>query len=428
MTTLSPPATDSPDRWPWLGPPLSGQAPTICTLLDPSKKQLTRITTAPHCTPQLRAELEALEFDIQEQDAVGVHVGATLYDCMNLCLQLRTALHVLWLLKRFRCPSPEALYRHAASFPWEQLIPNDSYVSVSSNVDHPKITNTMYPNLVLKDAIVDRIAKKTGRRPDSGPDRSKIVINLFWKGDRAWIYLNCNGRRLADRGYRRMPFKAPMQETLAAAVLMAAGYDGCVPLVNPMCGAGTLAIEAALIATNRAPGLLRANYSFMHTLLHDDNVWQPMRARARKQSQPKDIPPIVASDINPGAIEAARQNATTAGVEHLIDFHICDFADTPVPQTPGIVILNPEYGERLGEITALEGAYSRIGDFFKQKCAGWTGYVFTGNRALGKRIGLRASRKLPFMNARIECQLLQYELYEGSRDVDSPRGAAEDSV
>lgn len=385
-------------------------------MIDPAKRQLTRITTVPYCTPQLRAEIETLGYDIQDEDAVGVHIGGSLHDCMALCLKLRTALHVMWLLKRFRCPSPDALYRHAHSFPWEELIPNDSYLSVSSSVDNAKITNSMYPNLVLKDAIVDRISRKTGARPDSGSDRSRIVINLFWKHDRAWIYLNCNGRRLADRGYRRMPYKAPMQETLAAAVLMATGYDGSAPLVNPMCGAGTLAIEAALIATNRAPGLLRANYSFMHTLLHDEDIWQPMRAKARKQSRSRDIPPIVASDIEAEAINAARLNAQTAGVEQLIDFHTCDFADTPMPASPGIVIMNPEYGQRLGEISELEATYARIGDFFKQKCPGWTGCVFTGNRELGKRIGLRANRKQPFMNARIECQLLEFELYAGSRE------------
>ena len=322
----------------------------------------------------------------------------------------------MWLLKRFRCPSPKALYTHAASFPWEELIPNDSYFSVTSNVDNPKITNSMYPNLVLKDAIVDRILKQTGARPDSGSDRSRIVINLYWKGDRAWIYLNTTGRRLADRGYRKMPHTAPMQETLAAAVLMAAGYDGTLPLVNPMCGSGTLAIEAALIATKRAPGLLRANYSFTHTAVHDEDVWRTIRAEARKQSRSQLPPPIIASDSDRRALDAARKNARTAGVEQLIEFVLCDFADTPLPDQPGIIAMNPEYGERLGEMTAHEPIYTRIGDFFKQRCPGWKGCVFTGNRDLSKHIGLRTSRRVPFMNASIECRLLEYELYEGSKE------------
>ncbi|MEE8155123.1 MAG: hypothetical protein V3T53_09255 [Phycisphaerales bacterium] len=382
--------------------------------LDVNKKRLTRISCSPYITPYLRGEVAALGFEIQDEDQAGVHIGATLPDCMRLNLHLRTALHVMWLLKRFRCPSPKALYRHTASFAWEEVIPNNSYFTVTSTVDHPKITNSMYPNLVLKDAIVDRISKRTGARPDSGSDRSKIVIHLYWAEDRAWIYLNTNGRRLADRGYRKMPHTAPMQETLAAAVLMAARYDGGLPLVNPMCGSGTLAIEAALIATGRVPGLLRTSYSLIHTKLHDDAAWGRIRNEARKQRRSQPPPQIIASDSDPRALDAARKNARTAGVEQLIDFVRCDFAQTPLPDQPGIVVLNPEYGERLGDQDTLEPVYARIGAFFKQSCPGWKGYVFTGNRDLSKRIGLRANRRIPFMNAKIECRLLEYELYEGS--------------
>lgn len=367
-------------------------------------------------TPYLRDEVTSLGFDIQEEDPVAVYVGATLPDCMMLDLRLRTANQVMWLLKRFRCPSPKALYTHAASFPWEALIPNDGYFSVTSKVNHPKIINSMYPSLVLKDAIVDRISKQTGARPDTGPDRSRAVIHLAWKGERAWVYLNTSGRRLSDRGYRKIPMAAPMQETLAAAVLIAAGYDGTGALVNPMCGSGTIAIEAALIATHRAPGLLRSNYGFMHTLLYDQEQWQAARraARGSARSSAAPPPPIIASDSDPRAIDAARQNARTAGVDHLIEFVQCDVSETPLPPDPGIVIMNPEYGERMGEVAELAPEYARIGDFLKQRCPGWSGWVFTGSRELSKHIGLRASRRVPFRNAMIECRLLGYSLYEGS--------------
>lgn len=393
--------------------------------MDPSKKQTTRITCSQHVTPYLRDEVAALGFEIQDEDHVGVHVGANLNDCMNLILNLRTALHVMWLLKRFRCSSPKDLYKHIASFPWEDLIANDSYFTVTSNVDNPKITNSMYPNLVVKDAIVDRITKQTGARPNSGSDRSTVVIHLYWKNDRAWVYLNTNGLRLANRGYRKIPHSAPMQETLAAAVLLAAGYDGTQAFINPMCGSGTLAIEAALIAAGRAPGLLRKNYSFMHTLLYNKDEWQTIRAQARKQSKAKNMPRIVASDNDDLAIEAAIKNARTAGVEQLIEFVRCDFVDTPMGGSggdsegeggSGIVILNPEYGERMGEESELEPIYKRIGDYFKQHCAGWSGFVFTGSRSLSKCIGLSARSRTPFMNGKIECRLLGYELYSGTHE------------
>jgi len=388
--------------------------------VDPSKRQLTRITCAPHVTPFLRREVEALGFEIQEEDHVAVHVGATLIECADLCLRVRTAHHVRWLLHRVRCPSPKALYTHVSSFPWEMLIDVDAYLTVTSNVENPKITNSMYPNLVMKDAIVDRINKQMGARPDSGPERTGVVIHLAWKDDRAWVYLNVNGIRLADRGYRRMPHKAPMQETLAAAVLMATGYDGSQPLINPMCGSGTIAIEAALMATGRAPGLLRTNYGALHTSFDLADAWESARREAKKLSAKSTSPPppIIASDIDPRAIEAAKKNAQTAGVEHLIQFETCDCAETTVPAQEnerGHVILNPEYGERLGDESELEATYGRIGDFLKQKCAGWTGHVFTGNPNLAKRIGLRVSKRQHFMNARIDCRLLTYDLYQGTR-------------
>jgi putative N6-adenine-specific DNA methylase len=182
-----------------------------------------------------------------------------------------------------------------------------------------------------------------------------------------------------------------------------------------MCGSGTLAIEAALIATGRPPGLLRSNFGFMHHMGFDADAWQALRREAKKVRSNDAPAPIVASDIDEKAVLAARKNAETAGVHRLIDFEVCDFADTPMPDDPGIVLLNPEYGERMGEVAALESTYKRMGDFLKQRCAGWTGFIFTGNLALAKKVGLRASRRLEFHNAKIECRLLRYELYAGTR-------------
>ncbi|MFK7759668.1 MAG: class I SAM-dependent RNA methyltransferase [Phycisphaerales bacterium] len=388
--------------------------------LDPTKKRLTRITCAEHITPYLKAEVEALGYEIQEEDHVAVHIGANLEDCLRLNLHLRTAHHTFWLLSRFRCPSLDALAKQASAFPWEDLIENDSYFTITSNIEHRTVDNSMYPNLLLKDMIVDRIKAKTGARPDTGPDRSAVVIHLVWKNDRAWIYLNTNGIRLSERGYRKMPHEAPMRETLASAVLMAAGYDGTTPFINPMCGSGTLAIEAALIAAGRAPGLLRSDASCLHTSLDIDDAYIQMRKEARKSNPVCPEPmPIIATDHDPDAIYAARKNALTAGVEHLIDFEVCDFANTPVPKLQehetGHVILNPEYGLRLGDTDELRQTYASIGDFFKTECQGYSGHVFTGSRSLSHEIRLKTSARHIFFNAQIECRLLSYEMYQGSK-------------
>jgi len=183
-----------------------------------------------------------------------------------------------------------------------------------------------------------------------------------------------------------------------------------------MCGSGTLAIEAALIAQNRAPGLLRSNYAFMHTKSFDKHKWQELRAETRKRTKKTLKYPIIASDIDANAVNAAKKNAQTAGVDHLIKFQVCDFMETEIPQQGGIVIMNPEYGKRLGEQKALESTYKRIGDFLKQKCCGYYGYILTGNMELAKKIGLKTSRRYIFFNADIECRMLKYELYDGKRD------------
>lgn len=409
--------------------------------LSLDEKREIRVTCALLIPPYLRAEIEALGYQLIDEGRAYVELFGTLRDAMRLNLHLRTAQHVLYLLNRFDCDGPDQLYRAVNALPWETIVAADGYLTVSSSVNHPTINSWAFASLKVKDAIVDRIADKMGRRPDSGPDRRGVVVHLDWHGDQAAVYLNTSGNKLSDRGYRRIPHKAPMAETLAAAVLMAAGYDGRGVMVNPMCGSGTLAIEAALMATGRAPGLLRSDYGLLHVLGMDMEAWQTARREAAKardagkgrgtgktQNKASDSI-IIASDLDPAALAAAKQNAKTAGVDHLIEFAQCDFAETRVPELSretasqvepapkhGIVLMNPEYGERMGDEQALEATYARIGDFFKQKCAGYTGFIFTGNRNLAKHVGLRASRRIEFWNARIDCRLMRYELYRGTRE------------
>lgn len=377
--------------------------------------QSIRITCAPGLVDYLRAEVEALGYTVKSSRLTSLEITANMHDAMRLNLFLRTAFNVLVLIDTFACPDPDALYKHVRGLEWEEMISPDEYLSVVSSVNTPTITDWRFASLKVKDAIVDRVASAVGTRPDSGPLRENFVVHLYWSGNDAAIYLNTSGRKLADRNYRKMPHKAPMQETLAAGVILATGYDGSVPLVNPMCGSGTLAIEAALIASGRPPGLLRANFGFMHRKGFDADAWQSMRISAKKIRNPSPIAPILASDIDEAAIRAAQKNAETAGVHHMIQFQVCDFSETPIPPEKGIVIINPEYGERMGVMAELEKTYKRMGDFFKQRCPGWTGYIFTGNLDLAKKVGLKASRRMEFFNAKIDCRLLKYELYEGTR-------------
>lgn len=389
--------------------------------MDPKQKGTILITCSAGLVDYLRLEVEALGYKAGDYHKTGIEVKGDQYDAMRLNLHLRTAYNVLYELKQFDCYSPEELYRNVKDLPWEDMISPDGYLSVVGRINTGHVKNSMFANLKVKDAIVDSIAEATGARPDSGKDKDKAVVQFYWKDNLCRLYLNTSGQKLSDRGYRKMPHKAPLRESLAAAIIMATGYDGGVPLVCPMCGSGTLAIEAALIAGRRAPGLLRSNYGFMHLKYYDQQKWRQMRNDALKISKTRGgkatFKParIIATDIDAGAVEAARKNAMTAGVEHLIDFDVCDFAETAIPPEPGIIVLNPEYGLRLGEIEKLGDTYKRIGDFFKQKCAGYTGYIFTGNPDLSKKVGLRTSRRLEFYNGNIECRLLKYELYAGKK-------------
>ncbi len=375
------------------------------------------ITCNRRLSPYLQDEVRRLGFEIKRGFATGVELWATLNDSIRLNLNLHCASQILYSVKAFAANDPQTLYDALSAIPWEELIAFDGYVSVTSNVNNPTISTPLFANLKVKDAIADRIKGKKGLRPDSGPDLHKAVVHLYWQDNQAEVFIDTSGETLAKHGYRKHPGKAPMLEALAAGVVYATGWDGRSAFVNPMCGSGTLAIEAALIATNRKPGLFRMNYGFMHILGYDEQVFFAERRRLKEQVDKKAPARIIASDLSKAAVDIAVMNAKTAGVDQLIEFQVCDFAETPLPDGEGVVVLNPEYGERMGEHTKLEATYGRIGDFFKQACQGKRGYVFTGNPDLAKKIGLRASRKIEFYNGKLDCRLLEYEIYDGSRRI-----------
>jgi len=373
------------------------------------------ITCAKGIAPFLKGEVLSLGLPVLSEGVASVLTEGRMEDAMKLNLSIRTGQRVLFLLEEFNAKNPDELYEKVSRIPWEEYIPEGEYICVTSSVETPTIKDSRFANVKCKDAIVDRMKKKRGWRPDSGPNRDRIVIHAYWKGKRCQIYLDTSGEPLSRRGYRRIPLKAPMQETLAAAVVLATGWEGSGSFINPMCGSGTLAIEAALIGLNRAPGLLRSHYGFMHLKGFDEPSWKVLRKKIKGLGKSGLRGKIIATDISEQAVEAARKNASTAGVDSLIEFGVTDYSETPVPDGGGVVILNPEYGERMGEIEELKVIYKGIGDFFKKKCQRYTGYLFTGNLDLAKEVGLRTKRRVPFFNSNIECRLLEYDLYEGSR-------------
>jgi putative N6-adenine-specific DNA methylase len=376
------------------------------------------ITCHKRIAPYLEQEVKALGFTIEESFITGVHLTGTINDCIRLNLNLRCASQVLYSLKKFEAFNADDIYSNLRHMRWEDIIPDPGYFSVTGNVFNDTINNSMFANLRVKDAIVDRMREMRGNRPDTGSELSGAVIHLFWKNESAEVFIDTSGDSLARHGYRKIPGRAPMLEALASATIYATRWDHVSPFVNPMCGSGTVAIEAALIATHTAPGLFRLNYAFMHLKGYDEEVY--LQEMERLNNQIIDVPglTIIATDYSDIAVANARKNAIAAGVADLIKFSVCDFQDTDVPQgQPGIMFINPEYGERLGEQEELEKTYALIGDFMKKKCGGYFGYIFTGNMELAKKIGLKAKRRIEFYTSTIDCRLLEYELYDGSRRV-----------
>jgi len=379
------------------------------------------VTCSNRIAPYLQKEVEALGYTPIRVFKTGVELTGTMQDCIRLNLSLRCASQILFLVKQFRAVNAEALYKALVGFYWHHIITEDGYFSITSNVSNETINNNLFANVKVKDAIVDYFRNKTGSRPNSGPELDKTVIHLYWKDEEAEIFVDTSGETLSKHGYRKIPGKAPMLESLAAATLLATKWDRHSAFVNPMCGSATIAIEAALLATNRMPGLYRSNYAFMHLAGFTNDMYDTERKKLEEAIIEEPSLKIIATDISEDAIHISKINAGIAGVDHMIHFEQCDFEKTTIPANEnGVIYFNPEYGDRLGEEAALNATYKRMGDFMKQQCKGYTGYIFTGNLELAKKIGLKPSRRIEFYTSKIDCRLFEYELYAGTRTPSAP--------
>ncbi len=388
-------------------------------------------------------EVRALGYEPVEVTENTVVVRGAMRDVMRLNLQLRTAHRVLVPLLRADCYNIRDLYELAYSIDWENLLEADGYFSVSSIVHNHTIRDTRIPSLYTKDAIADRMREKCQRRPDSGGENIGAAVFVYWERNEVIIYLDTSGEPLSKRGYRKIPGSAPMQETLAAACLMALDWKGDRPFVSPMCGSGTPAIEAAMLAMNKAPGALKSHFAFQSIKGYTrilpgekaprvaprqkagatpEQIWKEMLLDAKAAERREGIPAIIATDISPEAVGNAQINAHAAGVFDAIEFMPCDFAQTPIPDAKGTIFFNPEYGIRLGTYEELAPIYARMGEFMRAKCAGWQGSVITGSPELAKCIDLIYQKRVPFFNGPIDCRLF---IYDGCQAKNAAESAGE---
>ena len=357
----------------------------------------------------LAEELRALRAAEIAPGRGGVQFAGELPLLYKANLWLRTAIRVLWPVLEAGVTSPEELYDAVQSIDWSRYMTPDHTLAVDCNVRDSHITHSKYAALKVKDAICDQFVAKCGKRPSVDVERPMVGLNLHIYQDAAVLSLESSGDSLHKRGYRPILTRAPLNEALAAALVLMTGWRGETPFVDPLCGSGTLGIEAAWIALRRPPGLTRRHFGFMGWLNFDIALWTELRDQARGQMLAK-LPCLVCgSDQRRDAVSFARGNARVAGVGNLVHFDVQSLRDFRPPEgPPGALLCNPPYGERLGEEKELKGLYREMGQVFQSACPGWRVFVFTGNAFLARQIGLKPVRQIHLFNGKIPCRLLEF--------------------
>src|SRR5262249_54725713 len=304
-------------------------------------------------------------------------------------LWLRTAIRVLQPILEAPVASPEDLYDAVKSIDWTRYLTPEHTLAVDCNVRDSRITHSKYAALKTKDAICDQFVERCGRRPNVDVEEPMVGLNLHIYRDRAVLSLDSLGESLHKRAYRHILTKAPLNEALAAALILLSGWKGDTPFADPLCGSGTLPIEATWLALRRPPGLTRKRFGFQGWLDFDINLWLELRDEARRGVRKQLAAPVVGSDVRREAITFAPGTARAAGVGHLIPFEVKDVRDfRPPTAEPGTILCNPPYGERIGEEQDLKGLYKTLGEVFRERCQGWQAWVFTGNARLARWIEL----------------------------------------
>ena len=322
----------------------------------------------------------------------------------------RLVSRVLAPLVSFNCRAPEQLYKKARGIKWMDFISVRGTFAVFGNVSDSSITNSHYASLRLKDAIADSFREKSGRRPDVDTRDPDIWLNIYIRSNNAVISVDTSGGSLHRRGYRKDAVPAPMQETVAAAIIRYTQWDGSVPLYDPMCGSGTLLIEALMHYCRIPSGLLRKRFGFESLPDHNRSLWA--RVKKDQDRQMRDLPAglISGSDISPEAFKISKMNFLRLPNGDRIRLEKLDFRKGK-GLTNGVIIMNPPYGIRTGNAQELDSLYGSLGDFLKQKCKGSAAYIYFGEREYIKKIGLKPAWKKPLVSGGLDGRLVKYNLF-----------------
>jgi putative N6-adenine-specific DNA methylase len=358
----------------------------------------------------LLGEVESLQGREAAVVPGGVSFSGDWRTCYAVNLWSRIASRVLWKVSQFDHRDEKDLYEAARALDWQKYFPVDRTLRVNVTASKSPLKSLEFATLRIKDAVCDRFRDELGRRPDVDRARPDVRIHAFFEGARATLYLDTSGEPLFKRGWRGEAGEAPLRENLAAGIVMLSGWQSGEPLLDPMCGAGTLLVEAAAMARGRAPGAKRS-FGFEKLRNFDLGVWAQVRDEARPAEK---SPELYGSDNDPRAIDAARRNLAAAGVERWVKLERADVLERKAPAAGGVLLANPPYGERMGSADELARFYPQLGDALKKNFAGWRCYLLTADLRLPKLIRLQPSARTPLWNGALECRLYEFRIVAGS--------------
>ncbi len=385
-------------------------------------------TSAKGLEELLAEELRQVGAESVKVVRAGVSFRGPLAVAYRACLESRVASRVLLPLKKFPAPTPEKLYGGTKSIRWSDHLGARQTLAVDFTSVRSDLTHTHFGALKVKDAIVDQLRSVHGERPSIDVMDPDVRVHVHLQDNVAEVSIDLSGQSLHKRGYRDQTVPAPLKENLAAALLLLAKWPERAaqktPFLDPMCGSGTILIEAALIATRTAPGLFRRRFGFEGWKKHDPGLWHRVKAEAQAKiiRDPKALPRMTGTDQDVRAVRASLVHIEQAGLHGLVHVERREFSESapfkdelPEGQSPkGIMVFNPPYGERLGEIEELKPLYASVGNVLKQRFTGWESYLLTSAPDLAKAVRLEPSRKFVVFNGAIECRLLRYDVFSGS--------------
>ena len=367
----------------------------------------------------LQEELKELGYDKTEKLNRAVQVQGGWEDVYRLNYRCRLAISVLVEVASFYIQKEKDLYDEAKKIDWTSFFEMEKTFAVKGAVFSNLFTHTQYPFLLVKDAIADVFRDKFDARPNVNIKAPQVMFDVYIKEKSVTVSLNTSGIPLFQRGYRQEVGDAPMNEVLAAGLLRLSNWDKKSPLIDPMCGSGTLAIEAALLAADIPSMVERQHYAFKNFKSFDAEAWEKVQNEVNRR--PIDLGfKIFASDIDAGMLQKAKRNSRMAPIGNMISFTVKDVFELEPPSEKGLLICNPPYGERMGENEDIAELYQKLGDAFKNSFVGYDCWVISSNIDAIKNVGLKASKKIKVFNGNLECSFREFKVFEGSKKIKKP--------